>query len=513
MGTTCQLFTQTLKKKSPTFPPEAELFCQYLFDAAQEGHLCVIKHPDHFEPQLEGYETQALLESYHHLPPHLDLIHQEGEALYLQKHYQFEKSIADSVHQILTYPKSLTLEQGALSDMLTEEQKQGCLQAARSSLSLILGGPGCGKSFLAYQLLKALFASGPKQVIITAPTGKAAMHLYSRVIQEPALHDHLNHIECGTLHKLLKIHRRWDEKQHIIPLSADLIIVDESSMIDAKLMHLLLRSIRPGTHLLLIGDPNQLPPINSGALFHSLSQVDTIEKTHLTKSHRTDRTNILQLAHLVQTQAVEQTLNQLATPQVDVQYHQELSLSPEQLAKPFIASPNESLHAIAEKFNRFRILTPIREGTSGCDAINQAIYTHLKTLHNTPTWPAPILITQNDYKLELSNGETGLLLHDGNAYFQTGKETFRKIPENLLPPYTYAFAISVHKSQGSEYEHILLLLPPGSEHFGKEMLYTAITRAKISLQIQATPETLKATIAHNSTRLSNLKRRLAQTTP
>ena len=145
------------------------------------------------------------------------------------------------------------------------------------------------------------------------------------------------------------------------------------------------------------------------------------------------------------------------------------------------AAPEETLPEMA-------ILSPKKSGVWGVDAVNR------QKLSKNPT-TFPILITKNDYALDLMNGEIGELENDV-ATFQE-----RKIPAVLLSHYEPAFALSVHKSQGSEFQDVLLILPPGSEVFGRRMLYTAITRAKKSITIWGSEATLRATIANSGKRL------------
>lgn len=134
-------------------------------------------------------------------------------------------------------------------------------------------------------------------------------------------------------------------------------------------------------------------------------------------------------------------------------------------------------------YKQFRILCALRQGPFGVDALNRQIIAHFEAQLRPSNWMAiPILITQNDLKRQLYNGAMGVLIRQGfdsqaTAYFFEG-ECIRAIREGALPNYEVTFCLSVHKSQGSEFEEVLVLCPPGSERFGKEALYTAVTRAK-----------------------------------
>src|SRR5262249_11532711 len=148
------------------------------------------------------------------------------------------------------------------------------------------------------------------------------------------------------------------------------------------------------------------------------------------------------------------------------------------------------------KFNQFRILTPFRKGPFGYEALNALCHKNLaKTLRLGERSVIPIIVVATDYGLELFNGEVGILVchHKVNEFsaFQKGDyalfpgnslekagQSMRQIPAILLPKFEYAYCLSVHKSQGSEFERVLLLLPEGSEIFGREVLYTGVTRAR-----------------------------------
>jgi exodeoxyribonuclease V alpha subunit len=171
--------------------------------------------------------------------------------------------------------------------------------------------------------------------------------------------------------------------------------------------------------------------------------------------------------------------------------------------------PREMMDA----FNRFRILSPLRKGPHGVEAINELFL-------KKPSHAAPIILTKNDRGLELFNGETGVLIRKdlSKPHFQEGDyaifpgdrpDAIKRVPAVLLPPFEYAYCLSVHKSQGSEFDHVLLMLLEGSENFGNQVLYTGVTRAKRKLEIWCSLATLKKTLSHKSQRLSGISERIA----
>ena len=162
----------------------------------------------------------------------------------------------------------------------------------------------------------------------------------------------------------------------------------------------------------------------------------------------------------------------------------------------------------------------MRHGPLGFDTLNQLIVQHMRRQcdKNTP-FIAPILITKNDYRLELCNGDTGILikadaksdrLQEGDVALFSDGEAIRSIPALLLPPYEYAYCMSVHKSQGSEFEHVIILMPERAECFGREVLYTALTRAKKRLTIWGSDNTLTKIIETKAERQSGISERLSK---
>ena len=163
---------------------------------------------------------------------------------------------------------------------------------------------------------------------------------------------------------------------------------------------------------------------------------------------------------------------------------------------------------LSQKYSRFCILNAIRQGPNGADALNAQIFQILQK--KDKWWAAPILATVNDSFCEIYNGMSGILIGQNKrieaAYFSdpaTGEMRRFATP----PPYELAFCLSIHKAQGSEFDEILALFPQGSEHFGREALYTAITRAKKNIEIRGEPETLQGMLLSTSRMMSNFSAR------
>jgi len=250
---------------------------------------------------------------------------------------------------------------------------------------------------------------------------------------------------------------------------ADLVLVDEASMIDAELMASLFSAMKEGARLILIGDKDQLPPVESGNFFADLADEKEIV-TSLGRCLRAELNEIVEMA-----QAVKE-------------------------GRCIPAQPlPEWAHIIEAVFERKAcVLTPLRYGPFGVNRLNQKL---LKEHQARGGNRFPIMITVNEAALDLYNGDLGELVPaEKCAYFGE-----RKVPEYLLPHYEYAYVLSVHKSQGSEYDEVMVLLPDGSEVFGREMLYTALTRAKKRVSIYASEGILPKIVSKHERRLSGLK--------
>ncbi len=364
-----------------------------------------------------------------------------------------------------------------LENLLLAEQKQAILNS-HAPLSLIAGGPGTGKTYTAgwmvrilAELLEEKLGHRPT-IALAAPTGKAALHL-EKSLQRVG--GNLAHCKGETLHTLLSK----------LPLHADLIVVDEASMIDLEWMNKLLKEISANSRLILIGDPHQLPPVGMGSIF--VDMIHRMPHTSLEKCLRTDIQSIVQYAS-----AIKQGEYQ--------PWDKEYPLDdPQTLIAQCVHHYKKC--RTAEDFFHFKVLTPFSKGPFGTEQLNQKI---LQALGKQET--IPILITKNDYELEVFNGEQALWI-PSRGVVQLPKrsgEGIREIPFSLIGAYELGYCLSIHKSQGSEYSHVIVVFPEGAQIFGREALYTAVTRAKRELEIYSPPHVLQQTIQRSNRRYSGL---------
>lgn len=489
---------EMLLKPYPAVGEEVASFLCYLSLATRQGHLC-IHVADKLSPdpaalmQNQEDDFAAQVRKGAELMPSALLegpLRRNGKRFYFERYWSAEQKCLQLFNNCLQAKPDLEVTQIAYgvnqllaAGELLPEQAEAILKASQNSVTLLSGGPGTGKTYTIGHLVRLFLSSQPASTVaLAAPTGKAAMHLGKSL--------NLPNVKADTLHSLLGVGSRKTPD-----LSADLIIVDESSMIDITLMNALLSAIKPGARLILSGDRHQLAPIGSGSLFADLAQYAPSHTVELKKCLRTECANIVQFASAVQvgdTQGLFQKQDGLIChPQMD-------TLNLEVVVEHFDPK-NHSPEQLLKRVNAFRLLSPLRKGPYGVDEINRQCHLLASKRHHAMT---PIIITKTDRHLGLFNGEVGFIDED-QAYFPS-EGSIRHISKLLLPPFEYAYCLSVYKSQGSEFDEVWIVLPEGSQYFGREVLYTAVTRARRQVQIWSTPEILAQTIERQAVRLSGI---------
>ncbi len=438
---------------------------------------------------------------------------------YLQKNYVFEKKIIKNLQRLnLQTPESIFCIDSFFKILKDEktlnvEQKRAVKNAMLHSVSLILGGPGTGKTYVATQMINILSKSlnllkkQNLKIAITSFTGKATYHLKSKILSDV---ENIK-LDAKTLHLLLNLKKQkpkiFDENK----LNYDVIIVDEASMLDLKLTAHLLSLIKNGARVVFIGDPDQLPPIESGNVFAEIANLENIKKIYLKVPKRFETTKIIDFANAIKNKDEKfldafflkndlfydiENINKIKKVILDLAY------------KNFL-----QLQSIDKDFSkRFIILSSIKKGPFGVDTLNQEIFS---LLYNNAKLDdhiyVPIIITKNNYDLGLFNGELGVLKIQKTLDGPVKKQAFFEIEGKIqkfevfyLYFYEYAYSISIHKSQGSEFKKVAIIIPEGSENFSKELLYTAITRAKNECLIFSTKKILKNLMTFSSLKKSAL---------
>ena len=404
--------------------------------------------------------------------------------------------------------------------LLNEGQRRAVHLVARSRLTVITGGPGTGKTSIIAALLRA-FAG--VSTALAAPTGKAAQRMGQTLGAESSS-------EPLTLHRLLGWRpRRGDWRHHAgNPLLADLVIVDEASMVDQELMARLLDALKPEARLVLLGDADQLPSVGRGAVLRDLVRTIPGAVVRLDRSYRMDPSDpagsaILGYAKKMREGVVEEAdiPVRTSTPELAGQGVELLlpSALPELIrhwhgritgldgygrrvhqdhvwnGDGFDAASAAEVKALMDHHERFRLLALLQEGPrlSGAADLNAAIH--------AMAWPVngrglnrdlpfylgePVMMVRNDYGRSLFNGDQGLVVkvrrdgvsHREVVFWKEGRAVaFPLAP--LVPDLALAYAITVHKAQGSEFDAVAVVLPPADHPLlTRQNLYTALTRAR-----------------------------------
>lgn len=512
------------------------------------------------------------------------LIRQDG-CLYQQRMLVAEERLAEMLADRLLSPRP-PLPPGAVQDVLdrpslrdgtpivlSDEQQQAVTNAACGALTLISGGPGTGKTSIVVALLRALARGGvdPRAVALAAPTGKAAWRMGQSVrdslngVAQPTEHDRalLERLDAPrTLHRLLGYSPRHEAFRHHRhnPLAATLVIVDETSMVDAHLMERLVGALRPKARLILLGDRDQLPSVAAGAVFRDVLRIDDVPTVTLTRSYRMRDDNpdgkaVLGVARRmnVGNPAIFGPELAVARPSLDdLTGHgvETLELAPH--TRPVFFDRwfrervrgdaalealkgrtwtldatgkvlGEGLDALFAHFEAARLLCLTRAFEMGADRTNARLHAHAARRASQPTEVPflvgePVMMRHNDYDRGLFNGDQGLVLwlSDGvqrrpMAVFPGDERgDYRAFALDALGGrLDLAYALTVHKAQGSEYDAVAVLLPETDlPLLTRELLYTAVTRAKRSVWLLGDRDLLARGIQRRIERFGGLADRL-----
>jgi exodeoxyribonuclease V alpha subunit len=458
-----------------------------------------------------------------------------GDLLYLDRYWHEEQQVCDDVLALLASPPTggaTVLER--LFPVGWEEQREAAEVALAQRLTVLTGGPGTGKTTTVARLLAAVaeqaeLAGAPApRVALAAPTGKAAARLAEAVtleIGELAAVDQqrLAGLRATTLHRLLGSrpdtssrfrHHRDNRLPH------DVIVVDETSMVSLTMMARLLEAVRPDARLIFVGDPDQLASVDAGAVLADLVDgLGTSGVVELRTSHRFGKT-IGALAQAIRQGDADTAIDLLRAGGDRVAWLDTDDPS-EALRATLVARAVElrqaallgDAGAALAILDSHRLLCAHRHGPFGVAQWNRQVERWLADKTGQPTWSQwypgrPLLVTANDYGLGVYNGDTGVVVaapdglraHVGSLQFAPGR----------LGEVDTMFAMTIHKSQGSQADEVTVLLPPeDSRLLTRELFYTAVTRARNRVHVVGPESSVRAAIGRRATRASGLSRRLS----
>ncbi|PKM52687.1 MAG: ATP-dependent RecD-like DNA helicase [Firmicutes bacterium HGW-Firmicutes-7] len=502
-----------------------------LGQASLDGHLFLEKSILTSQAtSLLGVEEEstenALFEL--HIKQHLQIRNKEGnEVVYLITYYLMEKSIANQLHELATFKhpvdknieKELLEIEKAQELFLDHKQKQAIIEAMNCGVLVVTGGPGTGKTTTINAIIKGYEERG-FEVLLAAPTGRAAKRMTETTGKE-----------AKTIHRLLEItfgkdelHQKFERNEEY-PLECDVVIIDEASMMDVTLMFHLLKAIVPGTRLILVGDKDQLPSVGPGNILKDIIKSTYISTVILDKIFR---------------QAMESDIV-LNAHKINFGEHFPLKGNNKDF---FFISRNNAHHIIDEivslvktrlpKFTGctshegIQILTPMRKGLLGVEHLNGELQRAINPFSKDKKEKEyrkvvfregdKVMQIRNNYNvsweivskykytidegLGVFNGDVGKII-EVNHYSEKVKVKFddEKLVEydfTNLDELELAYAITIHKSQGSEYPVVILPMFSGPPMLlTRNLLYTAVTRAKAYVVVVGMEEVLKKMIDNN----------------
>jgi exodeoxyribonuclease V alpha subunit len=503
------------------------------------------------------------------------------DRLYLQRYFRYETTFLKRIRQFLETEKEQSAQRlavlethRALITSLFESndpadidwQLAAAITGVLNNFTIITGGPGTGKTTTVAKILAILYNIAPAlRVALAAPTGKAAARMAeslrnTKLSVAETLTEKLQSLSPSTIHRLLKSKMDSPYFHHNAenPLNYDVVIVDESSMIDIALFAKLLDAIGPETRLILLGDKDQLASVEAGSLFGDLCQAQetlnlfSAERVALINSFITDKRKHIPdsqinedhhplFQHLVELRRshrfkadkgigkFSKAIIRNDQEALRIMHDEEVVIDPtysKELFETFVAGyedfiKEKDIREALHKMNGLRVLCAVREGEQGLYAINKMIekYLHDKKLIkiNAEFYEnRPIILTRNYYEHNLFNGDTGIIRYDDKgvlmAWFEDGTGELRAVLPGYLTEAETVFAMTIHKSQGSEFNKVLVVLPAVTNValLTRELLYTAVTRARTMVYVQSSEAVLLQAVGHSVERASGIANRFVE---
>ena len=442
----------------------------------------------------------------------------EGEFIYLDIYYEAEDYISTRIAAMLAFSppedfdcsRAIAQEEQDTGMHYAEQQKKAIACAFSRGIMVLTGGPGTGKTTTLNGVIHLCLKAG-STVLLAAPTGRAAKRMTE-----------LTGREAKTIHRLLGTD--YDECGQLVfqhnekdPLKADVIIVDEVSMVDTLLFEGLLRAVRLSCRVILVGDEDQLPSVGAGHLLHTLTASGRLPVVRLTEIFRQAQEScIVRSAH----QIVNGEMPDLREKNSDFFFFDRRDAAE---ASDFVRDLYCTRLPQAYGFipqNDIQVISPTRKGILGTVMLNQMLQEHI----NPPAYGKPVaknllytfregdkvMQIQNQYEMEWTReGERGTGIFNGDtgtvAFIDRASKTVKVDFDGRIVTYKpdqldqleLSYAVTVHKSQGSEFEAVILVLPEGRDRLSyRSLLYTAVTRARKLLILVGSPRKVSEMVAN-----------------
>ena len=511
-----------------------------LFVSLQNGHVYLPKDVLFYEVErlLQIYEGERLFEDALLQLSINGIVRMEEHRVYLSQYYRYETGVANMMLELVETPanaiitdfnKRIALFQKRHQITLAENQVQAVSQALANYVTIITGGPGTGKTTI-LQCMIEIFKEEGHEVLIAAPTGRAA----KRITEATGY-------EASTVHRMLELQYSLEEEESRFernrnnPLEADVVIIDEASMLDISLMYSLLEALETGTRLILCGDANQLPSVGAGNVLKDFIESGVIPIVKLTEIYRqAEESLIVTNAHKIQAGQM---------PMVNVEQGDFFLLScenPNQIAETVVELCAERLPKKYgfHPFNDIQVLAAMRKGICGVEQLNVRLQERLNPPSKLRSEKIvgrcifregdKVMQIKNNYTIRwersynaqeegegLYNGDAGLIVHLNNEMrymdVEFDDDRVARYDMNQLEEIEHAFAVTIHKSQGSEFPAVVIPVVSGPQMLlTRNLIYTAITRAKELVVLVGSKQVLQEMIMNvtETKRYTGLKERL-----
>lgn len=477
-------------------------------------------------------DTSAWLNDVGDSPLTPEILRVEHDLVYLRRFHDLERTVAERLVALASQPTAVPAPVDDLSDEmhLDDGQREAVRVCLASRLGVLVGGPGTGKTRTVATILAALLRGdgATPRIALAAPTGKAAARMGESIAgaaalldgADPELADSMRRIKPSTVHRLLGVRTGSAAFRHNAsdPLHHDVVIIDEASMMSLPLTASLLDALGGSTRVILVGDPDQLASVEAGSVLADLVAAVGPTSTcvaELTANHRFgDGSAIAELASAVRAGDSEAARRALEGDEaVSLS-----STSGRSIIEPVASAMRQAAltgdaTAAAKHLDSVRVLCAHRRGPAGVARWNAMVESWLGDVRPFSDYAGrPVMVTENDASRRLFNGDIGVVVDRDGALevVLPDGDGVRAVPRVHLGRVETVHALTIHKSQGSEFDRVVVVLPSADSLLAtRELLYTAITRARSSVTLIGSLDTVLAALARPTRRASGLRTRLS----
>lgn len=423
-----------------------------------------------------------------------------GGAIYNVDLYQAEMAVADKLKTLASSHHEIMMSELSNDQIeeMDEDQQSAIFSALKSKVSVITGGPGTGKTFTVKRIMQAL--GGDREILLAAPTGKAAKRM-----------SELTGREATTIHRLLEFNPMEGgfQRDHNNPLECDTLIIDETSMIDIRLMASLMDAVHSKTQVIFVGDVDQLPSVGPGRVLADMIESGGIPTATLRTLHRQAASSLININ--------AQRINSGKKLELHNMGQGDFWFSEVEDAEAIASKIVKCVRAIPDKFgwqvHDIQVLCPQKRGPIGVKELNDTLRPVMNPqgvkLQGVMFLTGDRVIqTRNNYKLKIFNGDIGVVTGATSTHLQVRFDEDVEYPKEDLLDLQLAYALTIHKSQGSEFP--VVIIPIHTTNYmllKRNLLYTAITRGKSMVVLIGTQKAINLAIktTDSSKRYSNLK--------